>query len=498
MEQYLERGAGILLHISSVPSPYGIGTFGEEAYKIVDKMTDACQKYWQVLPLGPTSYGDSPYASFSAFAGNPYFIDLDMLIKEGLITKEYVESFRWDYEDDMVDYGAIYTSRFEVLRKAFKNSRHTESDQYIEFEKENEFWLDDYALYMSCKNHFQNVSWQEWDEDIKCRKPEAVERYSELLKDDVAFWKFCQYKFYCQWERLKNYANEKGIQIIGDIPIYVALDSADVWVNTELFQMDKDLKPKKVAGVPPDAFSAMGQRWGNPLYDWEKIEETDFAWWRKRMEASAKLYDVIRIDHFIGIVKYYMIPAEDLDARNGTYNNGPGMKLINIMNEAVGDKKIIAEDLGVLMPEVEDVLEKSGYPGMKVMEFAFDGNRKNDHLPYFWTANTVAYGGTHDNDTLMGYYSSLQSWELGYIKEFLKVQNGGLEDIVDELFRTAYASVANIVIFQLQDVLKVGNRGRMNLPSSMGTNWRWRMKKEQFGEKEIERLRYLCDIYGRC
>lgn len=497
MEQYLERGAGILFHISSIPSPYGIGTFGEEAYKIVDKMAEACQKYWQVLPLGPTSYGDSPYASFSAFAGNPYFIDLDMLIKEGLLTREYVESFRWNYEDDMVDYGTIYAARFEVLRKAFANSRHTEDDGYAGFEKDNEFWLDDYALYMSCKNHFQNVSWQEWDDDIKFRKPEAIEKYSELLEDDIAFWKFCQYKFFCQWDKLKTYANKKGLQVIGDIPIYVALDSADVWVNTDLFQMDKDLNPKKVAGVPPDAFSATGQRWGNPLYDWKKMEKTDFAWWRKRMEASAKLYDVIRIDHFIGIVKYYMIPAKDEDARNGTYDKGPGMKLIKAINESVGKKKIIAEDLGVLMPEVEDVLKKSGYPGMKVLEFAFDGNRKNDHLPYFWTANTVAYGGTHDNDTLMGYYSALQSWELGYIKEFLKVQNGSLEDIVDELFRTAYASVANVVIFQMQDILKVGNRGRMNLPSSMGTNWMWRMKKNQFGAREVERLRYLCDIYGR-
>lgn len=497
MEQYLERGAGILFHISSVPSPYGIGTFGEEAYKIVDKMVEACQKYWQVLPLGPTSYGDSPYASFSAFAGNPYFIDLDMLIKEGLLTREYVESFRWNYEDDMVDYGTIYASRFEVLRKAYENSNYAEDEDFAEFEKDNEFWLDDYALYMSCKNHFKNVSWQEWDEDIKFRKPEAIKKYSELLEDEIAFWKFCQYKFFCQWDKLKMYANEKGIKVIGDIPIYVALDSADVWVNTELFQMDKELNPKKVAGVPPDAFSATGQRWGNPLYDWKKMEKTDFAWWRKRMEASAKLYDVIRIDHFIGIVKYYMIPAEDEDARNGTYDKGPGMKLIKAINESVGKKKIIAEDLGVLIPEVENVLKSSGYPGMKVLEFAFDGDRKNSHLPYFWTANTVAYGGTHDNDTLMGYYSALQPWELGYIKEFLKVQNGSLEDIVDELFRTAYASVANVVIFQMQDILKIGNRGRMNLPSSMGTNWMWRMKKNQFGEREVERLRYLCDIYGR-
>lgn len=497
MGQYLERGAGILFHISSVPSPYGIGTFGKEAYKVVDKIAEAKQKYWQVLPLGPTSYGDSPYASFSAFAGNPYFIDLDMLIEEGLLTKAYVESFKWNYEEDIVDFGTIYNYRFEVLKTAFEKSEHKDTEEYTEFVSKNEYWLNDYALYMACKNHFDNVCWQEWDDDIKFRTEKGIEKYESLLETEVDFWKFLQFKFFEQWKELKEYANEKGIKVIGDIPIYVALDSADVWVNTELFQMDEELNPKKVAGVPPDAFSALGQRWGNPLYDWKKMEKTDFKWWRNRMKAQAELYDIIRIDHFIGIVTYYTIPAEDEDARNGKYEKGPGMKLIKAINESVGDKKIIAEDLGVLIPEVEKVLEKSGYPGMKVLEFAFDGNRKNSHLPYFWTQNTVAYGGTHDNDTLMGYYSALQPWELGYIKEYLKVQNGSLEDIVDELFRTAYASVADVVIFQMQDVLKIGNKGRMNLPSSMGTNWRWRMTKDMFGEKEIERLRYLCDIYGR-
>ena len=275
------------------------------------------------------------------------------------------------------------------------------------------------------------------------------------------------------------------------------MDSADVWQHTEFFQLDEELNPTKVAGVPPDVFSETGQRWGNPLYDWKKLEAEDFSWWRKRMEHSARLYDVIRIDHFIGMVKYYAIPAEDEDARNGAWEKGPGLKLIQVMNESIGDKKIIAEDLGVQMPEVVKVLEKSGYPGMKVLEFAFDGNRKNDHLPYYWTQNTVAYGGTHDNDTLMGYFTGLQSWELGYVREYMECRNGSIEDLVDKIFRTAYASVADLVIFQMQDVLKVGNIGRMNLPSSMGTNWRWRMLQGQFGPEEIEKLRYLCDIYGR-
>lgn len=497
MQQRFDRSAGILMPVSSLPSPYGIGSFGKSAYNFVDNLVAARQKFWQVLPLGPTSFGDSPYASFSAFAGNPYFIDLDKLVEEGLLESDYVHSFMWNMEDQYVDYGLIYNSRFQVLRTAFKNSSHQNLDEYKTFLKENEYWLDGYCLYSACKNKFEGTSWTDWESEIKCRDEESMQELKEELKNDIEFYKFVQYKFYEQWNQLKEYANEKGIEIIGDIPLYVAMDSADVWQHTEFFQLDEELNPTKVAGVPPDVFSETGQRWGNPLYDWKKLEAEDFSWWRKRMEHSARLYDVIRIDHFIGMVKYYAIPAEDEDARNGTWEKGPGLKLIKVMNESIGNKKIIAEDLGVQMPEVIKVLEKSGYPGMKVLEFAFDGNRKNDHLPYYWTQNTVAYGGTHDNDTLMGYFTGLQSWELGYVREFMECRNGSIEDLVDKIFRTAYASVADLVIFQMQDVLKVGNIGRMNLPSSMGTNWRWRMLQGQFGPEEIEKLRYLCDIYGR-
>lgn len=497
MQEKFSRSAGILMPVSSLPSPYGIGTFGKSAYEFVDHLVSARQKYWQVLPLGPTSYGDSPYASFSAFAGNPYFVDLDILIEEGLLTKEYVESFRWSMEEQYVDYGLMYNSRFIVLKEAYDNSQHKETKEYKEFLQENAFWLDGYCLYSACKKTFDYTSWQDWDEDIKFRKKEAVEKYKTGLKEDIDFFRFVQFMFFKQWNELKDYANEKGIEIIGDIPIYVAMDSADVWQNPEVFQLDEELLPKKVAGVPPDAFSETGQRWGNPLYDWKKLEEEDFFWWRKRMEHSAKLYDVIRIDHFIGTVKYYSIPAEDEDARKGTWNKGPGMKLIKAINASIGDKRIIAEDLGVKIPEVVEVLEKSGYPGMKVLEFAFDGDRKNDHLPYNWIPNMVAYGGTHDNDTLMGYFTGLQYWELGYIREYMECRNGSIEDLVDKVFKTAYESVANLVIFQMQDVLKIGNIGRMNLPSSMGTNWRWRMLNGQFSPEKIERLRYLCDIYGR-
>lgn len=497
MQERFDRSAGILMPVSSLPSPYGIGTFGKSAYEFVDNLVAARQKFWQVLPLGPTSFGDSPYASFSAFAGNPYFIDLDILIEEGLLDREYVNSFMWKLEDQYVDYGLIYSSRFKVLKTAFENSNHKESEEYKTFLEEHKHWLEDYCLYSACKNKFDGTSWVEWEEEIKFRKPEAIKKIKEELHSDIELYKFIQFKFFEQWNQLKKYANEKEIEIIGDIPIYVAMDSSDVWQNTDLFQLDEKLNPKKIAGVPPDAFSETGQRWGNPLYDWEKMESEDFSWWKKRMEHSAKLYDVIRIDHFIGMVKYYAIPAEDEDARNGKWEKGPGLKLIHAINQSIGDKKIIAEDLGVQMPEVVDVLEKSGYPGMKVMEFAFDGNRKNDHLPYNWTPNIVAYGGTHDNDTLVGYFTGLQHWELGYIREYMECREGSIEDLVDKIFKTAYASVADLIIFQMQDVLKIGNIGRMNLPSSMGTNWRWRMLQGQFGPQEIERLRYLCDIYGR-
>ena len=497
MQESFDRSAGILMPVSSLPSNYGIGTFGKCAYEFVDNLVKARQKYWQVLPLGPTSFGDSPYASFSAFAGNPYFIDLDMLIEEGLLTKEYVDSFRWNLENQYVDYGLIYDSRFKVLKEAYNNSNHKDEEEYLDFLSENEFWLEDYCLYSACKNKFNQTAWMDWDEDVKFRKKEALKTIKEDMAENVDFYRFIQYKFYTQWNQLKAYANEKNIQIIGDIPIYVALDSADVWQNASMFQLDEELNPKKVAGVPPDAFSESGQRWGNPLYDWKKIEADDFSWWRKRMEHSSKLYDVIRIDHFIGMVKYYAIPAEDNDARNGKWQKGPGLKLIKAINESIGNKKIIAEDLGVKIPEVVEVLEKSGYPGMKVLEFAFDGDRKNEHLPYNWIPNMVGYGGTHDNNTLMGYFSELEYWELGYIREYVESRHGSIEDLVDKIFKVAYESVANLVVFQMQDVLKIGNIGRMNLPSSMGTNWRWRMLKGQFGPQEIERLRYLCDIYGR-
>lgn len=529
-----ERNAGILMPVSSLPSPYGIGTFGKDAYDFVTFVKECNHKYWQVLPLGPTTYGDSPYQSYSAFAGNPYFVDLDMLIEAGFLLKSEVISRDWGdgivpvnvsednavngrfgtYRDGnigderYVSYEKIYNNRFDILRIAYNRFKAACAEskktlakglplykQFDNFVKDNADWLEDYALFMALKSHFNNVSWGEWETDIKFRKPEAMSRYEEQLSDDIGYWKFIQFEFYLQWNALKQYANSNGIEIIGDIPIYMGYDSVDVWANQGEFQLDENLTPIKVAGVPPDAFSDAGQKWGNPLYDYDKMEANGFSWWRKRMAASAKLYDVIRIDHFIGIVKYYTIPADMPDARQGEYRQGPGQKLLDVINESIGDKKIIAEDLGVEVPEVAKILKENGYPGMKVLEFAFGGDRKNPHLPYNYTQNLVCYGGTHDNETLLGFFEDRGDWELGYAYDYLDTRDKGR--MVDQVFRAAYSSVAVLTVFAVQDILKLGNWARMNLPSSMGNNWKWRMQKGQLGQHELECMRYLASVFDR-
>lgn len=492
----LTRGAGLLLPVSSLPSPYGIGTFGKAGFDFVDLLVEAKQKYWQVLPLGPTSYGDSPYQSFSAFAGNPYFIDIDVLVSEGLIKQSEVDEHFWGDEESKIDYEAIYNSRFVVLRKAFERSNHQTKKEYIQFCEENSYWIDDYSLYMAIKNHFDNKEWLLWDEDIRFRKPEAVKKYEKKLKDNIDFWKFCQYKFYEQWFKLKAYANEKGIQIIGDIPLYVAMDSSDVWVHGDLFELDERKKPINIAGVPPDCFSVTGQRWGNPLYDWDKMEQDDFDWWRKRMQASAKLYDVVRIDHFIGIVRYFRIPSECETAEHGNYKKGPGKKLTKVIMESIGDAKIIAEDLGLIIPSVRKLMDSTGFPGMKILQFAFNGDTNNEYLPHnYHTSNTVVYGGTHDNQTLVGHLKDIDKTEEKYALEYLGVKRK--KDIPDGIIKAAYASNAAVAIFQVQDILKLDDSARMNLPSSLGGNWQWRMTEGQLTEEYIQNLNKLATIYGR-
>ncbi len=493
--QGLQRGAGLLLPISSLPSPYGIGTLGKEAYKFVDFLVEAGQTYWQVLPVGPTSYGDSPYQSFSAFAGNPYFIDLDTLVEEGLITTKDIKQYEWISNVEYVEYAMIFESRFKVLRTAYENSDHKETQNYADFVERCSYWLDDYALYMAVKFHFDNVEWQQWDDDIKFRRPEALDRYREELQDDIDFWKFCQFKFFEQWDELRTYANESGIQMIGDIPIYVAMDSADVWAHKELFELDDDVKPINVAGVPPDAFSEDGQLWGNPLYDWDAMEKNDFEWWKERMRSNSELYDYIRIDHFIGVVNYYSIPAGSDSAKTGEWRKGPGKKLTDAIDSAIGDAQIIAEDLGIVNPAVKALLRETGYPGMKIIEFAFDGSPDNDHLPHNYQPNSLVYGGTHDNETVAGYFMAKSKKELKYAMEYLRVSSK--DEIPDAVLRTAYASVAAIAIFQVQDILGLGNEARMNTPSTLGDNWKWRMTKGCLKKAHAKKLYKLAEFYAR-
>lgn len=489
------RGAGILLSITSLPSEYGIGTLGDEAFNFVDLLVDLKQRYWQVLPLGPTSFGDSPYQSFSAFAGNPYLIDLKTLIREGLLEEAEVKAYNWGSNKEDIDYAVIFENRFRVLEKAFERFHQSER-QYIEFCKENKEWLNDYAMFMALKTFSKNADWLMWEPGLRDRDEKCLVEYRKKLKDKIEFWKFCQYKFFEQWNKLRSYANTRGIQIIGDIPLYMALDSADVWAHREDFLLGADGRPQVVAGCPPDAFSDYGQKWGNPIYNWAKMEKEDFPWWRRRMQANAKLYDVIRIDHFIGVVKYYSVPAEDPDARGGKWNKGPGKKLTDIIEQSVGDSKIIAEDLGVSVPGVKKLMAKTGWPGMKILIFAFDGNTAHEYLPHNYTdTNTAVYAGTHDNDTIVGYFRDRTEYELAFLYEYLGISSK--EEIPDAIIRLAYSSIADIVIMQMQDILKLGNEARMNLPSTIGQNWRWRYQKDALSEERRTWLRTLATIYRR-
>lgn len=491
----LGRGAGILMPVSSLPSDHGIGTFGSEAYKFVDFLKKSGQKYWQVLPLGPTSYGDSPYQSFSAFSGNPYFIDLHILEEEGLIKKGEAEKYSWGDNETDIDYAIIYKNRFKLLKKAYKRSTHKLIDKYKKFCIDNEVWLPEYSIYMAVKTKFGGKEWSVWEEDIRNRKPEALKKYSVELSDEIDFWKFCQYKFFEQWEKLKSYANKNGIKIIGDIPIYVALDSADVWAHPEQFQLDENRCPVKVAGVPPDMFSATGQLWGNPLYDWEHMENENYAWWRRRMSFSAQMYDIIRIDHFVGIAHYYSIPAEEKTALNGTWIDGPREKLLTAISESVNGKRIIAEDLGISIPIMGRMMKKFGYPGMKLMQFAFDSDKDNPYLPYQYEKNSVVYGGTHDNETLAGYFSHQPKKVLKYARDFLNIKTN--KEISDAIVREGYKCCADTVIFQIQDLLGLGNEARINTPSTIGCNWRWRLKREQLTEELTLKIYNMTVLYGR-
>ncbi len=466
------RTSGILMPIFSLPSPHGIGTFGRDAYKFVDFLRAAGQTYWQILPLNPTNYGDSPYQSFSSFAGNPYFIDLDMLMEEGLLTEDEILSF--DFGDDhlSVDYGKLYNNRIPLLKIAF--SRFVPDKKYNKFCRENKFWLEEYALFMALKNAHNDIAWENWEDELRLRKVTAINEAKEIYASVMDFYRFVQFKFDEQWQKLKAYANENGIYIIGDIPIYVAYDSADTWANPKLFLLNKDLKPIKVAGCPPDAFSEDGQLWGNPLYRWDVMKKNGYKWWKKRLGHAMKLYDKVRIDHFRGFEAYYAIPYGDKTAKNGSWMIGPNLDLFDAMKEEYGEElPIIAEDLGFLTEEVHEMLRKSGFPGMKVMQFAFDGRVDNEYLPHNHVKNCVVYTGTHDNDTIMGWYDTSSKKTVTQAEKYLRVTKD--EGFNWTMMRSALMSVADTVILMMQDLMGLGSEARINTPSTVGGNWQWRI-----------------------
>lgn len=493
------RKSGILLHISSLSSKYGIGNFGKEAYQFVDKLKEAGQSYWQILPLGPTGFGDSPYQSFSTFAGNPYFIDLEELINEGLLTKKECDDI--DFGEGSVNYKKLYDGRFKLLHKAYERANVIENREFEDFVFENSKWIWDYALFMALKDCFNGGMFINWPTDIKYRYDYAIDYYREKLYFDVEFYQFLQYKFEVQWKKLKAYANERGIEIIGDIPIYVAMDSADTWAHPELFQIGEDGKPTAVAGCPPDGFAPDGQLWGNPLYNWEFHKYTDFRWWISRLKKCFERYDVIRIDHFRGFDEYYSIPAEDETAAGGHWEKGPGIELFEKIKGELGDCKLIAEDLGYVTDSVRELVNRSGYPGMKVLEFAFDSRdtgSANDYLPHNYTRNSVVYTGTHDNETLMGWLKDINKEEYKKVLDYFNLkEDAKLSQICDAMIRGAMGSVSDTCIIPMQDYLHCGHKHRMNKPSTLGNNWKFRLDKNGMGEDVWERIRHLTKLYGR-
>lgn len=489
-----KRACGMLLPVASLPSDYGIGALSREAYDFVDKLQAAGQAYWQILPLGPTGYGDSPYQSFSAFAGNPYLIDLEELIKEGLLTKDECDAVDFGSNAGDIDYEKVYYGRFPLLRKAYKRWKVTHADQGMEALGAE---TREYCLYMAIKDRFGGVGWTEWDEDIRLRECDALASYQEELKDDIQFYGFLQLQFDRQWTALKTYANEHGVRIIGDIPIYVALDSADSWSCPELFQFDEEGRPEAVAGCPPDGFAATGQLWGNPLYRWEYHRKTGYDWWIRRMEYSLRLYDMVRVDHFRGFDEYYAIPADSPTAETGEWRKGPGAEIFETMKKRMGEVDIIAEDLGFLTPSVLKLLKDSGYPGMKVLQFAFDSDPDSMYLPHNYSSNCVVYTGTHDNETLCGWLRMMKEQDKEYALHYASGEQTPTAEQHWDFIRLALASVADLAVIPVQDYLGLGTEARINEPSTLGGNWMWRMEKDAFDEALLTRCREMAEWYGR-
>ena len=493
----MKRCSGVLLPIFSLPSPYGIGTLGKAAYDWIDFLHEAGQQLWQVLPIGPTSFGDSPYQSFSAFAGNPYFIDLEQLCEDGLLQREECAPLADQADGAAIDYAKQYQYRYAILKKAY--SRFDNPNEISRFRKAHN-WVDDYALFMALKDSYNGLAWTQWPSAIRKRERHALEKARQELQSEVDFYVFLQLLFYTQWKKLAAYARAHNVKIIGDIPIYVALDSADAWANPELFLLDAEDRPVLVAGCPPDAFTADGQLWGNPLYRWDLMQETGFQWWKERLSGSFELYDCLRIDHFRGFESYYAIPYGDKTARNGAWQKGPGKAFVDSIKEAFPDIPIIAEDLGYVTDSVRDLVRDSGFPGMKVLEFAFDSRDSgcaNDYLPHNYPVNSVAYTGTHDNETLAGWWGSISKDEQKLTREYLCDTYTPEAELNKPLISLIMRSAAKWCVIPMQDYLGLDNKCRMNTPSTVGTNWKWRIRKNQLSVKLQKEIHAVTLRYGR-
>ena len=488
------RKSGILMHITSLPNPYGVGTVGKCAYSFIDFLKKAGQTYWQILPINPTGYGDSPYQSFSTFAGNHYLIDLDILVEEGLLKQEEVDAYSWGSDETRVDYGSLYNNRLELLHKAYQ--RFVPDSAFHVFVEENADWLADYALFMSLKSKFQGRTWQAWSFSLMMRVPEIIEGHRIEAHDSIDFHYFLQFKFFQQWTALRRYAAENGIRIIGDVPIYVPLDSADVWANPKLFQLDGSGKPTAVAGCPPDSFTADGQLWGNPLYDWAAMKRNGYAWWIRRLQAAAKMYDVVRLDHFRGFESYWAVPAGDKTAVRGSWQKGPGLDFIHTLQQKLPNLSFIAEDLGFVTEEVKHMLKESGYPGMKVMQFAFDSRESSDYLPHTYPVNSVCYPGTHDNLTMEQWFWEAAQADIDFAKEYLGLSRE--EGYIRGVIRGCMGSVSKLCVVQMQDYLELGAFARMNFPGTLSSdNWSWRAPQGFITEELTQRIYATTKRYGR-
>ena len=493
------RASGILLPISSLPSKYGIGSFSKSAYEFVDQLKLAGQTYWQILPIGPTAFGDSPYQSVSTFAGNPYFIDLDQLVEEGLLTKEECANTDFGNNPRYISYDRIYLSRFPILRKAYNRSDCNLNKEFIDFTNDNAFWLDDYSLYMAIKDSYKGLSWVDWNYDIKFRKVKALQEYKDRLHKNIEFYKYIQFLFSQQWRKLKKYANDRGILIIGDIPIYVAFDSADAWSNPELFQLDENLDPVALSGCPPDGFSDDGQFWGNPLYRWDLHKDTKFEWWISRIEYCFKWYDFLRIDHFKGFDEYYSIPYGSESASTGKWEQGPGFDFFEMVEGHLGKLNIMAEDLGHITDSVRALLKRTGFPGMKVLEFAFDSKSEadSDYLPHNYDKNCIVYTGTHDNRTIKDWIANIPKEDVDYVLNYVNKTEDDLEDINWIMIRLAQSSVADFCIIPIQDYLGLEWDARINEPATIGSNWTWRLLEGEITEDLINKIKDMTKLYGR-